>query len=333
MALTVQLALYLDLKGFVMKTLALFAALCALSSWAGEEVQATPALTPEARKREFESIQKELESVKPDEQPTREQHMTYLEMAIEKYGTFAKQNEKTAEGFEAASNLAMLLSQVRHPSALKYAEMATTVAPASGVDVKRVAMCWTLVAQAHIGKGDMKAAKASLDNIKPLDATLHEQIMAQFKQLEEQMDSQNAAKDQLQPGKAPFPITTKDLAGETVTFEKFKGKVLLIDFWASWCGPCMKMMPSLVTLYKERKADGLEILGISLDQGDKEAVAAAKKIGATWTMARDQAIADKWGVQSIPALFLLDRKGIIRYVNLHGGELNDAINALLKEKP
>ncbi|HYG75343.1 MAG TPA: redoxin family protein [Planctomycetota bacterium] len=301
--------------------------LCSLSLLAGD------AATPDARKREFESIQKELETLQPPDQPTREQIMTYIEVALDKYSKFAKANPKTPEGFEAAFNLAMLLTQTRHPKALEYSEFATTVAPAAGVDVKRVAMCWTMVAQGQVAKGDMSAAQTALNNIKPLDEKMYEQISAQFKEMQDQMAAQKAAQENLKPGKAPPEIKTKDLAGQEVTFGKFKGKVLLIDFWAGWCGPCMRMMPGLVQMYKQHKEAGLEILGINLDQTDEAAQAATKKAGATWTIARDQAIAEKWGIQSIPSLFLLDRKGIIRHVNIHSQELDEAIKALLKETP
>jgi len=309
---------------------ALFLSVC---SWAVEDKKP---LAPDARKREYESLQKDLEALQPGEKPSREQIMTYIEAAMDKMGKFAKENPQTPEGFEAAANTASLLFQAQHPKSLEFALLATSVAPTAGVDVKNVGMCWAMVAQGRLNNGDTKGSKEALEKIKPLNAEMYEQISKQFKEMEEGMASELAAKAQLQVGKEPFPIAEKDIEGKDVSIAGFKGKVLIIDFWATWCGPCMGELPNLQKLYNAQHANGLEVLGISLDQDENALKSTVKKRNMTWPIVADMkgwqnAIAQKWGVRSIPATFVLDKKGIIRHIGLRGEELADAVAKLLKE--
>ena len=77
----------------------------------------------------------------------------------------------------------------------------------------------------------------------------------------------------LKPGARPFAIATKDIAGKPVSLAQYRGKVVLMDFWATWCGPCVGEMPNVIAAYKKYHAQGFDVLGISLDQ-DKGALTA-----------------------------------------------------------
>jgi thiol-disulfide isomerase/thioredoxin len=113
-----------------------------------------------------------------------------------------------------------------------------------------------------------------------------------------------------------------------------KGKVVLVDFWASWCGPCRKNNPNLVALYSKYKAQGLEILGVSIDKSKSDWTKAIEKDGLTWLQVLDpggwnaQSTLD-YGVDAIPASFLIDKAGVIRGVNLEGRELEATIRKLV----
>jgi len=186
-------------------------------------------------------------------------------------------------------------------------------------------------------KGDIKGSHEALEKIKDLDKPMYDQLSAQFKQMEGQLAAQREAKDRLQVGKEPYPISEKDINGKEVSLAGFKGKVVVIDFWATWCGPCMAELPNLLKLYNAQHANGMEVLGISLDKDEEALKSTVKARGMSWPIVADlkgweNAIAQKWGVRSIPATYVLDRKGVIRHIGLRGEELAEAVGKLLEEK-
>ena len=131
-----------------------------------------------------------------------------------------------------------------------------------------------------------------------------------------------------------------DLDGKKVSVENYKGKVLLVEFWASWCMPCIQEMPNVVAAYNKFKNQGFDVLGVSLDPAGSEDKVREKMedLGMGWRVIYDgkywqsgPAVENK--IQSIPAVFLLDRTGKARYTGLHGEQLHQAIEQLLAEKP
>lgn len=128
-----------------------------------------------------------------------------------------------------------------------------------------------------------------------------------------------------------------DMKGEVKKLSDYvgQGKYVLVDFWASWCGPCRREIPNMVEAYKKYKAKGFEIVGISLDN-DKDAwVKGTKDLGITWPQMSDlkgwqNAGAAIYGVNSIPHVLLIDKEGTIIAKNLHGEELNKKLEELFK---
>lgn len=131
-------------------------------------------------------------------------------------------------------------------------------------------------------------------------------------------------------------FSAPDVNGKMISLKESLGKVTIIDFWASWCGPCRQENPNVVALYNEFHAKGLNIIGVSLDrEGEadkwKEAIA---KDGLTWTEVSNlkfwqDPIAMQYNVKSIPATFLLDANGKIIAKDLRGEELKAKIASLL----
>jgi len=141
---------------------------------------------------------------------------------------------------------------------------------------------------------------------------------------------------QVKKGTPAPEISLPDISGQTVSLSSLKGTVVLIDFWASWCGPCRKNNPNLLALYEKFKDKGFEILGVSVDKSNTDWKSAIAKDGLTWKQLIDnagwnsQATID-YGVEAIPASFLVDRKGTVRGVNLEGRELDGMVKKLLKD--
>lgn len=113
------------------------------------------------------------------------------------------------------------------------------------------------------------------------------------------------------------------------------GKVTLIDFWASWCGPCRKSMPELVELYKQYKNKGFEIVGVSLDNNAEAWAKGTKDLKITWPQLSDlkgwqNSGAELYGVNSIPHTVLVDKEGVVVGKNLYGDELKTKLKELLK---
>lgn len=130
-----------------------------------------------------------------------------------------------------------------------------------------------------------------------------------------------------------------DVNDKPVKLSDFKGKYVLVDFWASWCGPCRQENPNVVAAYNQFKDKGFTILGVSLDQpGKKEAwLKAIADDHLTWTHVSDlkfwdNAVAKQYGIRSIPANFLIDPDGKIIAKGLRGEALKEKLASLLEAK-
>ena len=134
----------------------------------------------------------------------------------------------------------------------------------------------------------------------------------------------------------PVDIKFTATDGKEIDLANLRGKVVLVDFWASWCGPCIGEMPNVVSAYQKLHGKGFEILGISLDQDKAAMEAALKKNDMTWPQYFDGAgwenkISTSFGIQSIPAAWLIDKKGMLRETGLRGEALAPGVEKLLAE--
>jgi thiol-disulfide isomerase/thioredoxin len=139
----------------------------------------------------------------------------------------------------------------------------------------------------------------------------------------------------------PMPISGTTHDGKPFDIAKFRGKPVVVVFWATWCGPCKAMLHEFKAIYEHFHSDGLEIVGVSIDE-DQEALAAyleSEKIAWPNLFDSDAAnselhpISEKYGVHGIPSAFLLDREGKVVAKDLHGQALVEKIEELFDRKP
>lgn len=202
-------------------------------------------------------------------------------------------------------------------------------------------------------KGD-KSNEAA--NILVMKATLYSQVlkdnakgdevMAQLKRdfpdseavaMLKQQEAAEKVKASLVNG-AVFPeFDEKDLNGKPLSIAGVRGKVVLVDFWATWCPPCVAELPTVLATYEKYHADGFEIIGISLDQDRQKLETFIKQKNMTWPQFFDgkgwqNKLSRKYGVNSIPATYLLDSEGKIIASDLRGEALGAAVAKALAKK-
>ena len=143
-----------------------------------------------------------------------------------------------------------------------------------------------------------------------------------------------ASFEKRRPGTMFHELTMKDMEDREVKLSQWagKGNYVLVDFWASWCGPCRQEMPNVIQNYERYHAKGFEVVGVSFDQKKDAWVAAVQQMGMRWPQMSDLkgwqcAASDIYGVRSIPASVLLDPQGKIIAIDLRG----NALGAKLKE--
>jgi thiol-disulfide isomerase/thioredoxin len=135
-------------------------------------------------------------------------------------------------------------------------------------------------------------------------------------------------------GNAPPDFSVTDASGTTLTLSKLKGKVVLLDFWATWCPPCRAEVPNLIDIQKSFGDRKFVLISVSLDRDLDAARRFVKEKGMNWVHVIDGAaagaLAEKYQIRYIPSTFVIDREGNMAASQLRGGELKDKIAALLK---
>ncbi len=168
---------------------------------------------------------------------------------------------------------------------------------------------------------------------------------ATAQQLLEQDKTQRTGEISSSPGMNPTPSRNQfvnrpapdfrvmDTRGEELTLEQYRGQVVLLDFWATWCGPCIAEMPNVKLAYAKHRNRKFQIIGISLDSSIAPLEAYIQRERIEWRQYLDSTgkISGLYNVRAIPSTFLIDGTGIVRRVNLRGLALESAVAELVRE--
>lgn len=212
--------------------------------------------------------------------------------------------------------------------------VAALVLDRASVGIMNISNLTADMAQFYLGNESITVTSAdSMKNITISGSRIKDSVIAAAalaaKKLAEEM------KD-LQPGKTAPAFAQPDSSGKLISLSAFRGKIVLVDFWASWCMPCRQENPHLIRAYEKFKQKGFEIFSISVDDAARRAewLNAVRTDNMQWTNVNDLKGGDKneaallYHVQTIPQSYLLDRDGKILAVNLRGEDLDKKLEEL-----
>ena len=283
------------------------------------------ATADEAWKKVEESIQK---LKKPEPRPkTREEALEYLKKGLTNFDAAVKEfNEKAPTDPRRwdAKYFAIEMTQAR-----KFAGMADGATPEALAD--EILAAPDASDQLKADAGGLKLALKADDTesapggegawVKEAEEYLKKHPKSRFSPMFEQKIKSINATAGLKTKPLELKFTAVD--GREVDLSKMRGKVVLIDFWAVWCGPCVAELPNVLKVYEKLHPKGFEIVGISLDQDKAKLEAFVKEKGMAWPQYFDgkgwkNEISSQYGINSIPAMWLVDKKGMVVSTNARG---------------
>ena len=142
-----------------------------------------------------------------------------------------------------------------------------------------------------------------------------------------------SALDAMQGKPAPELALKGWMNSKSMDLEALKGKIVVLDFWATWCGPCLRSVPHTNEMMKKYAKQGVVIIGVCAQSGSEKMATTVKQHGIKYPVAVDAGANASYKVKSYPDYYLIDRKGTLRWADVANSDVEKAIDILLKEQP
>ncbi|CAN5293827.1 hypothetical protein BH10PLA2_BH10PLA2_18140 [soil metagenome] len=236
---------------------------------------------------------------------------------------------------ERVPEACMMLSQSGNPKADAFFNNVI-----QSKDSSNKSKAFATLGQASLAKNQLQMSDPQSPEAKALSKKaedLYEQIISKYKDVKEAFaaaEGELFVLRNLSIGKVAPDIEGEDGDGKKFKLSEYRGKVVVLDFWALWCGPCMALVPHEIKLVKRLEGKPFAMVGVDFDATKEELKKGEKENGIIWRSfhdGRQGPIGEKWHISAIPAIYVLDAKGVIRFKDVREKALDEAVDVLLKE--
>lgn len=297
----------------------------------GDVAQSTQPQDASASSAAYTELLTQVRSMERSAGGSQETMMTMIAKMEGLFKGFIAKYPESVEAKDARFQLGLIYTTLqRGPEAV--VQLREYIATSEGENVDKVGYAHYYLAEALKASDEFDEARKHYQTFITDYPTANPQAVAQAKMAMEDLETLK----KLAIGADPIDFSVKGINGESLDLDNYKGKVVLLDFWATWCAPCRVEMPNVVRLHEKYGDEGFEIIGVSLDQNRTAFDRYIRANNMAWSHYFDgrgwsNEIAMKYKIRSIPATFLIDRRGKIRYRSIRGKALEDAVQKLLGE--
>ncbi len=258
--------------------------------------------------------------------------VAYTDLVESRFGGFLKKYPDAPEAADAHLTLGQIYSRIgRFEDAVRH--LGSFLGMRAGKPASELAVAKVILAGCHVSLENFDTAariyRELVDSGRRIDPRVRKAASKELARI--------GTLKKLKIGFPAIEFSAVTTEGKRIKLADYRGKVVLLDFWASWCMPCKQELPNVKRVYGKYNKKGFEIIAISLDNDGAAFTSFVKEQNLPWPQVFDGkgwmgGVGQRYAVNSIPATFLLDRSGIIRQKGLRGEMLDKAVRDLLAEK-